>query len=75
MKLGRMSDTGRKKIFCGTQKGGPAIVKKPLMEKWITTLECICATGGLIKPLLIFAAKPLWTTWFCKDILDEEMKD
>ncbi len=71
----QMGDTGREKVFCDAQGSGPALVKRPALEKWITSLETICATGGSIKPLLIFAAKSLWTTWFSRELNAEEMKD
>jgi Tc5 transposase DNA-binding domain len=73
----QMGDTGREKVFCDAtaNDSGPAIVKSPSLEKWITTLEAICASGDKIAPLLIFAAKNLWTTWFSRDLKAEEMKD
>ena len=71
----QMGDTGREKVFCNAQGSGPVIVKSPALEKWITSLECICATGRSIKPLLIFAAKNLWTIWFPRELEAEEMKD
>ena len=60
-----MGDTGPGKVFmnaCSAAK--MTITKKPGCEKWITSLECISATGQKIEPLIIFAAKTLWTTWF-----------
>jgi hypothetical protein len=72
----QMGDTGREKVFCSAENNsGPAIVKAPSLEKWITSLEAVCANGDKIAPLLIFAAKNLWTTWFSRDLKAEEMKD
>jgi len=70
----QMGDTGREKVFCDAASSS-AIVKQPGLEKWITSLETICATGEHLKPLLIFAAKSLWSTWFPRDLTAEEMKD
>ena len=72
----QMGDTGREKVFCdASTNSGPAIVKSPHLEKWITSLETISAIGAKIAPLIIFAAKNLWTTWFSRDLKAEEMKD
>jgi len=72
----QMGDTGREKVFCSAlNMSDQAVVKKFLTEKWITSLEAICATGDKIAPLLIFAAKSLWTTWFPRDLDTAESKD
>jgi hypothetical protein len=72
----QMGDTGREKVFCdATANGSTAVVKKPGLEKWTTSLECASALGDKIDPLIIFAAKSLWTTWFPRNIDADEMKD
>ena len=72
----QMGDTGREKVFCSSERNeNNAIVKSPALEKWITSLEAVAATGNKIAPLLIFAAKSLWTTWFPRELDADEMKD
>ena len=70
-------NTGREKVFCDAtaNSSGPAIIKSPSLEKQITSLKAIYVSGEKIAPLLIFAAKNLWTTWFSRDLKTEEMKN
>ena len=71
-----MGDTGREKVFClALDFSGQAIIKNFMIEKWITLLVAVWATGDKIAPLLIFAAKSLWITWFPRDLDAAESKD
>ena len=59
----QIDDTEREKIFCSSERNeNNAIIKSPALEKWITSLKAVIATDNKIAPLLIFAAKSLWTT-------------
>ncbi len=72
----QMGDTGREKVFMNVCTGAKhTITKKPAREKWTTSLECVSATGRKIEPLVIFAAKTLWTTWFSRNLNAIEMKN
>ena len=39
-------------------------VKSPQNREWVSVLECISATGRIIKPLIIFKGNSLQTSWF-----------
>jgi hypothetical protein len=36
---------------------------EPGHQEWVTVVECICANGGLIPPLVIFKGENLLTSW------------
>jgi DDE superfamily endonuclease len=44
---------------------------KPGRQEWVTAIECICADGTAIPPLIIFKAKKLLTEWVPADICNE----
>src|SRR5271170_2158049 len=36
---------------------------EPGRQEWITVVECICADGSIIPPMVIFKGKNLMTSW------------
>ena len=47
------------------------IQAQPGRQEWVTAIECICADGTVIKPLLIFRGEQLSTDWLIpKDLTD-----
>ncbi len=52
-----------------------ALVKKPLRDRWNTTLECISATGDKIDPLCIFIGENVWSTWIPHQPNPDRFKD
>src|SRR2546423_13824427 len=36
---------------------------EPGRQEWVTALECICADGNVIPPLVIFKGENLLTSW------------
>ena len=58
--LGFYSNT---KVLSSSKKTR-TFVKSPQNREWVSVLECISATGRIIKPLIIFKGNSLQTSWF-----------
>ena len=54
----------------GTSRTTKAICKTPGNREWVTIIECMSATGGKLRPLVIFKGKTLQSTWFPARIPD-----
>jgi hypothetical protein len=37
-------------------------------QEWVTSVECVCADGSLIPPLIIFKAKNLSRAWIPESV-------
>ena len=48
----------------GDSRKKSTVVKKPNETEWVSVIECISATGRLIKPLVIFKGKSVQLQWF-----------
>jgi hypothetical protein len=44
---------------------------EPGRQEWITIVECVCADGGLIPPLIIFKGENLVTSWIPRDVANK----
>jgi hypothetical protein len=56
----------------GEKEGGRCIINagvrqqfqaKPGRQEWVTVVECVCADGSVVPPLVIFKAENLSTQW------------
>jgi Tc5 transposase DNA-binding domain len=71
-----IGDFGREKVLMElTDLSRETIVKKPLHERWNTTIECVSASGSKIAPLVIFTGKNVWTTWIPHQPDPNSMRD
>jgi DDE superfamily endonuclease/Tc5 transposase DNA-binding domain len=41
----------------------PSLEAQPGRQEWVTVIECICANGSSIPPMIIFKGKSLMTSW------------
>ena len=64
----------------GTTQAGRAIINAkvrswlqvhPRCQEWVSVVECICADGTVISPLVIFKGKSLSNTWIPTDVHDD----
>jgi 4-hydroxybenzoate polyprenyltransferase len=55
--VGMMEGIGLNGLFLGHKDKKSLIIRQPGLRSWITILECISATGKVLKPLVIFKGK------------------
>ncbi|KAI0990914.1 hypothetical protein K3495_g17273, partial [Podosphaera aphanis] len=58
--LGVCSNT---KVLSSSKKTRTFVIS-PQNREWVSVLECVSATGRIIKPLIIFKGNSLQTSWF-----------
>ena len=61
----QMGATKGEVIVCHRDRPGLTSMKSSNLE-WVTILECICAAGTAIEPLVIFKDKYVQKQWFPK---------
>ena len=63
----------------GTTQAGRIIINskirsrlqaQPGRQEWVTVIECICADGTMVSPLVIFKGENLSNTWIPADVAD-----
>lgn len=70
--VGMMEGIGLNGLFLGHKNKKSVIIRQPGSRSWITILECISATGKVLKPLVIFKGKTVQQQHFPEklDFLD-----
>ncbi|KAH7460506.1 hypothetical protein FOMA001_g19590 [Fusarium oxysporum f. sp. matthiolae] len=55
--VGMMEGIGLNGLFLGCKDKKSVLIRQPGSRSWITILECISATGKVLRPLVIFKGK------------------
>lgn len=62
--VGMMEGIGLNGLVLGRAEKKSALLKQPGSRYWISILECISATGRVLKPLVIFKGRSVQQQWF-----------
>ena len=55
------------RVVSGSQGARPVSIQ-PGNREWVIVIECICATGQSIPPMVIFKGKMHLSTWYNKNL-------
>jgi hypothetical protein len=62
--MGLISGSGARKAVGSLNNVGRITVIEPGNRKWVTTIECVNATGWIIPPFIIFDGKVHLRYWY-----------
>ncbi|KAH7462731.1 hypothetical protein FOMA001_g18485 [Fusarium oxysporum f. sp. matthiolae] len=66
--VGMMEEIGLNCLFLGYKDKKSVLIRQPGPRSWITILECISATGKVLRPLLIFKGKTVQQQHFPENL-------
>ncbi|KAK2470259.1 hypothetical protein H9L39_17876 [Fusarium oxysporum f. sp. albedinis] len=66
--VGMMEGIGLNCLFLGYKDKKSVLIRQPGPRSWITILECISATGKVLRPLLIFKGKTVQQQHFPENL-------
>ncbi|KAF6525908.1 hypothetical protein HZS61_011703 [Fusarium oxysporum f. sp. conglutinans] len=66
--VGMMEGIGMNGLFLGHRHQKSVLIRQPGSRAWITILECISATGKVLRPTVIFKGKTVQQQHFPEDL-------
>ncbi|CCT63413.1 related to transposase [Fusarium fujikuroi IMI 58289] len=66
--VGMMEGIGMNGLFLGHQSKKSVLIRQPGSRAWITILECISATGKVLRPTVIFKGKTVQQQHFPENL-------
>ncbi|KAI8401625.1 hypothetical protein FOFC_18494 [Fusarium oxysporum] len=66
--VGMMEGIGMNGLFLGHRHKKSVLIRQPGSRAWITILECISATGKVLRPTVIFKGKTVQQQHFPEDL-------
>jgi hypothetical protein len=66
--VGMMEGIGMNGLFLGHKDKKSVLIRQPGSRSWITILECISATGKVLRPAVIFKGKTVQQQHFPEDL-------
>jgi hypothetical protein len=56
------------KVITGSERSARPVSIQPGNREWVTAIECVCASGWSLPPVIIFEGKVHQSTWYSKDL-------
>jgi hypothetical protein len=60
------------KVITGAERSRRPVSVQPGNREWVTAIDCICADGQSIPPVIIFEGKVHQSTWYSNDTLPRD---
>jgi hypothetical protein len=57
------------KVITGAERSNRPVSVQPGNREWVTAIDCICADGQSLPPVIIFEGKMHQSTWYTEDTL------